>query len=204
MGLRERKKERTQRAIEDAALRLFGERGFDQVTIAEIAEAAEISPRTFFGYFPSKESLLFPDFDASLDGLIEALRTRGADATAIDALEKWITAMLERPDPLDDREPRCRRIIDANESLAAFERGIMQRFEVVLTEAVADDLGASPADQRPRLIAAAATAALSALRPHADAPPPSTDEEMLGPLHDALAFLRGGIDALAARERRST
>lgn len=198
MGLRERKKERTQRAIEDAALRLFGERGFEQVTIADIAEAAEISPRTFFGYFPAKESVLFPDFEASLTGLAEALDGRDTGETAIDALERWIVTLLEHPETLDEREPLRRRIIDAHEPLVAFERGLMQRFEVVLTAAVAEDLGASPADRRPRLIAAAATAALTALRPHPDAPLPTTEAEIFGPLRDVLAFLRGGIDALGA------
>ncbi len=200
MGLRERKRERTRRSIEEAALRLFGEHGFEHVTIAAVADAADISPRTFFGYFPSKESVLFPNFDADLDGLGRRLRDRTAEETTLDALEAWIIAFLEHPDTLDDAEPRRRRIIAANECLVTFERGLMQRFEDLLLGAVAHDLGTSPTDPRPRLIAAAATAALSALRPLPDEPVPTTHHELFGPLEDALAFLRAGVDALQRSE----
>ncbi len=94
MGLRERKKEKTARAIEDAAVRLFAERGFDSTTIADIAEAAEIAPRTFFSYFPSKESVLFGDFDETFSSLAQHLDDRG-DATFLDAIRIWIADLVE-------------------------------------------------------------------------------------------------------------
>ncbi len=79
----------------------------------------------------------------------------------------------------------------------------MGRFEDVLAEAVAVDLGGTSRDLRPRLVAAAATAALIALRPDPDADaPPATPAEMLEPLDEALDFLRGGVAALSARDAR--
>ena len=80
-------------------LRLFDERGFEQTTIADIAEAADIAPRTFFGYFPSKEDVVFADFPAEFDALAERLRGRDEGESAIDALRAFIAEALERADP---------------------------------------------------------------------------------------------------------
>src|SRR5215218_5810924 len=82
-GLIEHKKQRTRRQIGEAALRLFLERGFDQVGVAEIAEAAEVSAKTVYNYFPTKAHLVFDDDQAVLDALVTAVRSRkprvGAD-----------------------------------------------------------------------------------------------------------------------------
>src|SRR5438093_8268746 len=89
MGLRERKKEQTKRAIEDAAYRLFAERGYQATTVADIAEAADVAPRTFFAYFPSKEDVLFADFDATATEFAPLLRDRPPGETTFAALGRW-------------------------------------------------------------------------------------------------------------------
>jgi AcrR family transcriptional regulator len=200
MGLRERKKERTARAIEDAALRLFAERGFQATTVADIADAADIAPRTFFAYFPSKESVLFGDFDENFQSLSDHLEGRTGDL--LDALRAWIVEHLEKDGLPDERELRRREVIEATEQLRGHERHLLARFEAVIATAAARDLDASPRDLHPRLVAAAAGAALTVLRPDpaAHQPPPGTDP--LAPLDDALAFLRGGMSALRRRRAR--
>ena len=73
LGLRERKKRRTRHALAEAALSLFAEKGYDQTTVADIAAAAEVSTRTFFSYFRTKEDVLFADADERLDLVHDAL-----------------------------------------------------------------------------------------------------------------------------------
>lgn len=200
MGLRERKKERTARAIEDAALRLFAERGFQATTVADIADAAEVAPRTFFAYFPSKESVLFGDFDETLQSLSDHLEARTGHL--LDALRAWIVGLVEDEGLPDKRDLQRREVIDANEQLLAYERELLARFETVIAAAAAADLDASPRDLHPRLVAAAAAAALTALRPDPAVPEPPPGTDPLAPLDDALAFLRGGMAALRRRRAR--
>lgn len=75
--LRQLKRERTRRAIVDAAVALFEQRGYERTTVADIAGAAEIGTRTFFGYFPSKEDVLFPEADGRVRAVVDALAERG-------------------------------------------------------------------------------------------------------------------------------
>jgi AcrR family transcriptional regulator len=94
-GLRERKKQQTREAIHRAAMRLFSERGFEATTIADIAAAADIAPRTFFSYFASKEEAVFPKFELMFADFDRALRERPPGTTALDALRDWITVAAQ-------------------------------------------------------------------------------------------------------------
>jgi AcrR family transcriptional regulator len=86
-GLRERKKEKTREALVQAALRQFGKRGFDHVTVEDIADACDVSPRTFFRYFASKEDVLFAESDGCRVQLLASLAEQDPDVSAFRALE---------------------------------------------------------------------------------------------------------------------
>ena len=200
-GLRERKKRRTRAQIVSAAMRLFAERGYQGTTVADIAAAADIAPRTFFAYFPSKEAVVFHQVDEDVASLARSLRERREGENAMDALRRWIEEQFGRWDDETGADVALRKRLCREEpTLAQFDRAVMSRFEELLREAVAVDLG-EPADGlRPRLVAAAATAALGSLEGSLDENLeleglPSKDEA-LAVLDQALVFLRGGVEAL--------
>lgn len=104
-GLRERKKLRTRAAIQKEAMRLFLDKGFEETTIEEIAEAVEISPSTFFNYFPSKEAVVFQD---DLDPLIlRAFEAQPADVNPIRRLRVAMRDVFSRMTP--DQEAMVRQ-----------------------------------------------------------------------------------------------
>ena len=196
MGLRERKKEHTRHAIEDAAFRLFAERGFQATTVADIAEAADVAPRTFFAYFPSKEDVLFADFDVTFDSFVACLRGRPPTESTFDALRTWTASQLDLESDAQRGTVR-RRLCSEHESIAAHERYLMGRFEAIIAESVAADLGDASTDLRPRMIAAAAVAAVAAMLPDDPRAEDMTSEEKLERLDEALEFLSGGVAVLA-------
>ena len=89
-GLRERKKRRTRESIAAAAHRLFVERGYHATTLPDIAEAADVSTRTIFAYFPSKEDILFSGFAETIDDLAQALAHRPAGVQTLDVVRDFI------------------------------------------------------------------------------------------------------------------
>ena len=194
-GLRERKKQKTRDAIVDAALKLFADRGYEATTIADIAAAADIAPRTFFGYFPTKEAVVFHDKATTIDSLRERITGREHGETAVDAMRAWIVELTKDVDFTDQREVARRCVVKDTPSLREHERANMAEFEDVLAEGVASDLGLPKQSLRPRMIAAAAIAAMSTLEDFydADKTPPAEPVEILD---EALVFVRGGIDAL--------
>jgi AcrR family transcriptional regulator len=195
-GLRERKKQQTREKIAEVALQLFAERGYEQTTLAEIAEAADVSPRTIFAYYQSKEDILFCERPSLYERIKRALDERPPGATTVDALRTFVTAMSES----DEQTKLRKRIIGANEGLRLAERARSAALEELVAESIARDLGdVGPDDVRPLLIAASVTAAFSAVRARLQeegSTKPVSHEEALGILDQVLEFLRGGLEAL--------
>jgi AcrR family transcriptional regulator len=200
-GLRERKKQRTREQIVEAAMRLFAERGYHATTIADIAAAADVAPRTFFAYFPSKEAVVFHNVDRDLDALASALRNRLPGETAFDALRRWLDSLWDGSMADRDEALLRKRLCREDEGLANFQAGMRARVQELLLEAIADDLDEPRDALRPRLVTAAAMAALTSLESTVrdKAEQSIAKAEALAVLDDAIAFLRGGIDALQDR-----
>lgn len=116
LGLRERKKLATRRALSAAALRLFEERGFDGTTVAQIAAAADVSTKTFFSYFPSKADVLFAVPRARVDDAVRVIDQRRADEPLDEVLARAVDRILApRPEDLELGLARQRLILSVPE-----------------------------------------------------------------------------------------
>ena len=202
-GLRERKKQQTREAIHRAAMRLFSERGFEATTIADIAAAADIAPRTFFSYFASKEEAVFPKFEMAFADFDRAMSERPAGTSALEALRAWIVQAAETYMGDVDAARLEARLRRESPAVAACDLQHARRFERRLADAVGEDFGEPPDALRPRLVAAAAMAALQASSDAADVILEEDSEQaqqlMANPvafIDDALRFLEGGLAAL--------
>ncbi|MFD4941796.1 TetR family transcriptional regulator [Streptomyces sp. NPDC058409] len=100
MSLRERKKQLTYQAVSDAAIAMFLERGFDKVSVAEVAAAADISKPTLFRYFPTKEDLALHRFADHEDEAARVVAARADTESPLDALRRHFLDGLERRDPV--------------------------------------------------------------------------------------------------------
>jgi len=94
MGLRERKRQRTRQALINAAMRLFKEKGYEQTTVAEIAAAAEVSTKTFFNHFASKDEVLFPHLSARIEDALAIIEQRKPAENMSDVLMRAMEHML--------------------------------------------------------------------------------------------------------------
>jgi AcrR family transcriptional regulator len=196
LGLRERKKQQTRETITRAALRLFAERGYNETTLAEIAEAADVAPRTIFAYFDSKEDILLCEEGHFLAELQRMLDERPAGTTTVDAIREFLSGIGH-----EDEDGKLRKqIISANPALQLKMRGRHAQLEPMLAESIAKDLGSEPGDIRPLLIAASMTAAFMSVRDRIfeaeSRGEPVGHEQAMATLDQVLEFLRGGLEAL--------
>jgi AcrR family transcriptional regulator len=160
-SLRERHRKRTLAELEEVALRLFAERGFDAVTVDDIAGEANVARRTFFRYFATKEDVLFVDHSHQLEALREALAARPADEPPLTALRRAILSLAGSYEEDRERLLHRTRIMAATPSLRSRSLDRQRAGEQAVTDLVAEWLGVDPAqDLRPGIVAAATLAAL--------------------------------------------
>jgi AcrR family transcriptional regulator len=195
-GLRERKKRQTREALTHAALELFVERGYDETTLAEIAEAAGVSTRTIFAYFSGKEDILFSTVQTMLDALGQALAARPAGTDTLTALREFILSSAHEKTELD-----CKlgEVIAADPTLSSHKRARVAQLQEVLAASIADDLGVGPDDLRPQVAAASLTAAFEVLeRQDRGLSTVPTNEEIAAAIDPVISFVRAGLQALPA------
>jgi AcrR family transcriptional regulator len=192
-GLRQRKKEQTREAIASAALDLFERKGFHATTIRDIAEAADVAPRTVSGYFPAKEQLVFDGYEELFTDLEQRLTARDAGTTTADALRAFLHEIAEPPKDAE-RVRRLRALVEAEPALRAFERAVQERAERIVADAAAVDLGVDADSLLPHMVGAATVAALDALGRHMKDGDDVDEGRRL--IDDAMTFIGGGVRAL--------
>ncbi|PZT75544.1 TetR/AcrR family transcriptional regulator [Streptomyces sp. AC1-42W] len=152
MGLRERKKIETRRRLLAAATKLFSERGFDHVSVAEIADAADVSKMTVFNYFDCKEDLVFSPLEEHADDAARVVRERAPGESAVAALRRQFIEAVERHDPsvgMGDSPVALGivRLIMETPALLARAHSFFVRTQDRLTEALIEE-GEDPAMAR--------------------------------------------------------
>jgi AcrR family transcriptional regulator len=150
-GLRERKKEQTRQLIADTARELFAKRGFDAVTVAEIARAAEVSEATVFNYFPTKEDLVYRRLESFEAELLGAVRDRAPGESALQAFGRFVLqprGLLAAKDA-DEQLRAITRTIAESPALLAREEQIFLRYTRSLASLLAAETGAKPDDVEP-------------------------------------------------------
>jgi AcrR family transcriptional regulator len=155
-GLRERRKQETRQAISDVATHMFLTRGFDAVTISEVAEAAEVAKMTVTNYFPRKEDLVFDRAGAIVGSLADAIADRRDAEGILAAIRRDYAERAARADvTLGLSSPEFAGMITASPVLAARNREMLEQAERALGDAIAAETGpaTSAADVQQRVVA---------------------------------------------------
>jgi AcrR family transcriptional regulator len=143
IGRRERKKAATRKSISDVATMLFLERGFDNVSIREVADAADVSPTTVFAHFAQKEALVFDEDDEQRGRLVAAVRDRRAGSTINHALRDFYVAEIElnAQEHGDEVARTFMNFLNETPALREYAAKMWLRHEDALADAIAGELG---------------------------------------------------------------
>jgi AcrR family transcriptional regulator len=157
-GLRERKKAQTRRLIADTARRLFLERGFEDVTVAEVAREAKVAEKTVFNYFPAKEDLFYGRLETFEEEMLAAVRERRPGTSVVAAFRDFLMSrrgalQLEDEGEATKQLRRINRVITESPALLAREREIFARYTDSLSNLIAEETKAGPGAVEPRVAA---------------------------------------------------
>ena len=148
-GLRERRKQEARQAISDAAMALFAARGFDQVTISQVAEAAGVSKMTVTNYFPRKEDLVFDRAEVTIRSLADAVAARSPGESLLTAIRRDFAARIEAGDvTLGVPTATFTRMVYNSPVLTSRGREIESLREQALGDAIAAETGTDDPGQR--------------------------------------------------------
>jgi AcrR family transcriptional regulator len=156
-GLRERKKRRTRQQIADVAWRLFEQRGFDAVSVAEIARVADVSEATVFNYYPAKEDLVYERMASYEDEVLTAVRSRPDGQSVVAAFGAFVVeprGLLASGDTdAGAKIAAVTRLILGSRVLLARERELWDQYTANLAALIAEERGLPPDDVEPWVLA---------------------------------------------------
>ncbi|HWD52182.1 MAG TPA: TetR/AcrR family transcriptional regulator [Acidimicrobiales bacterium] len=157
LGLRERKKQQTRQLIAETARRLFVERGFEAVPVADVARAADVSEATVFNYFSTKEDLVFQGMEVFEAELLDAVRDRPVGESILSAFGRFVLqarGLLATKDETAATQLRgVSRLIATSPALQAHQREIFARYTASLAALIAEDTATPLDDLRPWVVA---------------------------------------------------
>jgi AcrR family transcriptional regulator len=210
LGLRERKKEKTRELISETARQLFAERGFDAVTVIEIARAADVAEKTVYNYFPTKEDLVYSRMEAFEERLLDAIREREPGESALAAFANFMDGtygvLAERT--ASGELKTVTRLITNSPALLAREQQVFTRYTSALADMLASETGAKPGDVKPWVAANALMGVHRAVidyvrrRTLAGARGAKLVRDVNAQTKQALAALAHGLDDYAVRRPR--
>ena len=208
LGLRERKKQQTRQLIAETARDLFTERGFEQVTVAQIARAADVAEQTVYNYFPTKEDLVYWRLESFEQELLAAIRERAPGVPVLEAFWQWMLRQrgLLDEEPVSEGMASMARVISESAALRAREQQVFERYTESLADLLASDTGAGRGAVEPWVAANAVMGLHRALVIYArgrvleGARNPELARELRARAEEARAMLAAGLGGYAEKK----
>jgi AcrR family transcriptional regulator len=211
LGLRERKKQQTRQLIADRARSLFAQRGFEAVTVAEVARAADVSQATVFNYFPTKEDLVYSALEAFEEELLSTIREREPGESVLAAFGRFVLqprGLLAAKEPeAVERLAAITRVITDSPALLAREQQIFAGYTASLAALIAQETAADAGAVEPWVVANALMSVHRALVDYArrqilaGTRNPRLARQVRAQGDRALATLERGLGDYAVRRR---